>query len=62
MKMLWNGNELGKTRVIRISRHPFPVKLMLDQKNCRMWNLLNIYVAFLQMMEDVFVELNPGLL
>ena len=30
--MLWHGNECGKTKVIRISRQPFPVKIMIDQK------------------------------
>jgi hypothetical protein len=30
--MLWNGNKCGKTKVMRISRQPFPVKLMIDQK------------------------------
>jgi hypothetical protein len=27
-----------------------------------MWNILNIWVAFKQMMEDVLVKLNVGLL
>jgi len=30
--MLWNGNECGKNKVMRISRQPFPVKIMIDQK------------------------------
>ena len=30
--MLWNGNECGKTKVMRIPRQPFPVKIMIDQK------------------------------
>jgi hypothetical protein len=30
--MLWNGNECGETKVMRISRQPFPVKIMIDQK------------------------------
>jgi hypothetical protein len=30
--MLWNGNKCGKTKVMRISRQPFPVKIMIDQK------------------------------
>jgi len=30
--VLWNGNENGKTKVMRISRQPFPVKIMIDQK------------------------------
>jgi hypothetical protein len=31
---LWNGNECGKkkTKVMRISRQPLPVKIMIDQK------------------------------
>jgi hypothetical protein len=29
--MLWNGNECGKN-VMRISRQPLPVKLIIDQK------------------------------
>jgi hypothetical protein len=31
--MLWNGNDCGKkTKVMRILRQPFPVKIMIDQK------------------------------
>ena len=30
--MLWNGDECGKTKLKRISRQPFPVKIMIDQK------------------------------
>ena len=30
--MLWNGNECGKNKLMRISRQPFPVKIMVDQK------------------------------
>ena len=30
--MPWNGNECGKTKLMRISRQPFPVKIMLGQK------------------------------
>jgi hypothetical protein len=38
------GMEMNveKTKVMRLSTQPFPVKLMIDQKNWRMWNLLNI--------------------
>jgi hypothetical protein len=25
--MLWNGNECGKNKVMRISRQPLPVKI-----------------------------------
>jgi len=30
--MLWNGNECGNTKVMRISRQPFAVRIMADQK------------------------------
>jgi len=31
--MLWNGNKCGKkTKVMRTARNPFPVKIMIDQK------------------------------
>jgi hypothetical protein len=30
--MLWNVNKCGKTKVVRISRLIFPVKIMIDQK------------------------------
>jgi hypothetical protein len=30
--MLWNGNECGKAKVMRISRQTFPVKITIDQK------------------------------
>jgi hypothetical protein len=30
--MIWNGNECGKTKVIRISRQSLPVKIMIGQK------------------------------
>jgi hypothetical protein len=33
--MLWNGNELEKTKVMRISRQPFLVKIMTDQKQLK---------------------------
>ena len=30
--MLWNGNECGKTRVMRISGHSFQIQIVIDQK------------------------------
>ena len=41
------GMEINveKTKVMRISRQPFPVKIIIDQNNWRVWNLLNIWVA-----------------
>jgi len=34
-----------KTKVMRISRQPSPVTIMIDQINWRMWNVLNIWVT-----------------
>ena len=41
------GMEMNveKTKVMRISRQSFPVTIMIDQNNWRMWNVLNIWVA-----------------
>jgi hypothetical protein len=30
--MLWNGNECGENKLMRISRQPLPVKIMIDQR------------------------------
>jgi hypothetical protein len=30
--VLWNGNECGKTKVMRILMQPFPVGIVVDQK------------------------------
>jgi hypothetical protein len=34
--------NVEKTKVMRLSRQPFPVKRMIDQNNWKMWNPLNI--------------------
>jgi len=51
-----------KTTLMRISRQPFPVKIMMDQKQLENMESFNIWVVFKQMMEDVLVKLNVGLL
>jgi len=38
-------NEEKKTKLMRISRQPSPVTIMIDQNNWRVWNVLNIWVA-----------------
>jgi hypothetical protein len=38
--------NVEKTKVMRISRQSSPVKFVIDQNNWRIWNLLNIWVAF----------------
>jgi hypothetical protein len=37
--------NVQKTEVMRISRQPSPVTIMIDQKNWRMRDILNILVA-----------------
>ena len=41
------GMEMSveKTKVMRISRQPSAVTIMIDQINWRTWNVLNIWVA-----------------
>jgi hypothetical protein len=31
--------NVEKTKVMRISRQPYPIKIMIDQNNWRMWNV-----------------------
>ena len=37
--------NVEKTKVMRISRQPSPVTIMLGQNNWKMWNVLFIWVA-----------------
>ena len=37
--------NVEKTKVVRISRQPSPVTIMIHQNKWRMWNVLNIWVA-----------------
>jgi hypothetical protein len=39
--MMWNGNECGKSKVIRISRQPSPVQIMIDQKQLEKVEYMN---------------------
>jgi hypothetical protein len=47
---------------MRISRKPFPVKIMIDQKQLEYVELFKCLGSMLKMMEDVLVKLNPGFL
>ena len=50
-KLIETGRSYGvemnveKTKVMRISKQPSPVTIMIDQNNWRMWNVLNIWGA-----------------
>jgi hypothetical protein len=39
--MLWNGNKCGKNMVLRISRKPSPLQIMMDQKQLENVEYLN---------------------
>jgi hypothetical protein len=41
------GMEINveKSQVLRISSSPYPIQIMTDQKQVRMWNVSNILVA-----------------
>jgi len=54
--MLWNENECGKSKVMRISEQPSPMQIMVDQKQ-----LENVkYFKYLgSVMHGVHGKLNP---
>jgi len=45
--MLWNGNKHGKAMVMKISRHPSPIQIMIEQKseNVEYFNYLGSMVT-----------------
>ena len=57
------GMEMNveKTKVMRISRQPSPVTIMIDQKQLENVERFKYLDSVLKMMEDVIVKLNPGL-
>ena len=34
------------TKIMRISRKPSPVTIMIEQNNWRVWNVLNIWIPY----------------
>jgi len=58
------GMEMNveKTKVMRISRQPLPVKIMIDQKELQNVESFKYLGSILNMMEDVLVKLNVRLL
>ena len=51
--MLWNGNGCGKTKVMRISRQPFQLQSMLDQKQLENGEYFNCFGGMItQMVQD----------
>ena len=45
--MLWNGNKHGKTKVMKISTHPSPIQIMIEQKleNVEYFNYLGSMIT-----------------
>jgi len=38
---MWNGIECGKTKVVRISRQPSPLRIMIDEKQLENMDYFN---------------------
>ena len=57
------GMEMNgeKTKVMRISRQPSPVTIMIDQKQLENVECFKYLGSLLTNVEDVHVKLNPGL-
>jgi len=54
--------NMEKTKVMRISRQPIQVKIMVDQKQLENVESFKYLGSIYQMMEDVLVKLNVRLL
>ena len=54
--------NVEKTKVMRISRKPFPVKIMIDRKQLENVESFKYLGSILTKMEDVLVKLNVELL
>ena len=50
--------NVEKTKVMRISKQQFPVKIMVDQKQLE--NVESFKYLGKKLMEDILVKLNPG--
>ena len=57
------GMEINveKTKAIRISSQPSPRQIRKIKNNRRIWNISTLWVARLQIMQDVHVKLSPTL-
>ena len=57
------GMEMNveKTKVMRISRQPSPITIMIDQKQLENVKCFKYFCSVLTEMEGVLVKLNPGL-
>jgi len=54
--------NVGKTKLMRISRQPFPVKIMVEQKQLENVESIKYLGSILTNDRNVLVELNVGLL
>ena len=53
--------NIGETKVMRISRKPSPIHIMIDQKPLQNVEYFNYFGSMITMIQDVQVKLNPGL-
>jgi hypothetical protein len=53
--------NMAKTQVMKISRKPSPIHIMIDQKPLQNVEYFNCLGSMITMMQDVQVKLNPGL-
>jgi len=53
--------NMGKTKVMRISRKPSPILIMIDQKPLQKVEYFNYLGSMITLMQDVQVKLHPGL-
>jgi hypothetical protein len=60
--MLWNGNEFGKFKVMRISRQPSPVRNMIDEKQLDSVEHFNCIDSMMSRDENVQFNSSRGLL
>jgi hypothetical protein len=45
--MLWNGNECGKNLVMRISRQPSPIQILIDQRQPKNVEYFNYFCSMI---------------
>ena len=53
--------NVDKRKVMRISRQPFPLQIMIDHKQLENVEYFSCLGGIIKMMQDVHVKLNPGL-
>ena len=60
VRWLWNGNELEKTIVMRVSRQSLPIQIMIDQKLLGNGDYFNYLGSMITSEAEVDGKINPG--